>query len=147
MKQKDSWWNCGGWWVGRSEEQILKYLNWDRIVGPLVQFSPSLTPSFLPLVRAGSQGVTRVFQENSDLLRAMASSRSSCSCCACLAKRTFSSRSLSLVAHSIMSSSVGYCCFTPHRNTQKHTHRHSTAPSEHLRDPENTYYYPPKDIH
>lgn len=48
-------------------------------------------------------------QESSDLLRAMASSRSSCSCWVSLASRSFSSRSLSRFAHSIMSSSVGYC--------------------------------------
>lgn len=56
-------------------------------------------------------------QESSDLLSAMASSRSSCSCWVSLASRSFSSRSLSRFAHSIMSSSVGYC-----PNTQTHTH-------------------------
>lgn len=44
----------------------------------------------------------------SDLLSAIASSKSSCSCCFNLASRSFSSLSLSLFAHSIMSSSVGY---------------------------------------
>lgn len=50
--------------MGRSEEQILKSLPWDRIVGPLVQFSHhSLLSSFLPLVHAGSQGVTSLSGE------------------------------------------------------------------------------------
>lgn len=56
-------------------------------------------------------------QESSDLLSAMASSRSSCSCWVSLASRSFSSRSLSRFAHSIMSSSVGYCSNT--ENTHK----------------------------
>lgn len=61
-------------------------------------------------------------QESSDLLSAMASSRSSCSCWVSLASRSFSSRSLSRFAHSIMSSSVGYCS-----NTQTHTAHVSRA--------------------
>lgn len=61
-------------------------------------------------------------QESSDLLRAMASSRSSCSCWVSLASRSFSSRSLSRFAHSIISSSVGYYSVNTD-NTHTHTQR------------------------
>lgn len=55
-------------------------------------------------------------QDSSDLLRAIASSRSSCSCWVRRATRSLSSLSLSRFAHSIMSSSVGYC------STHTYTH-------------------------
>lgn len=75
------------------------------------------------LVSSEPCGAQRGSQESSDLLSAMASSRSSCSCWVSLASRSFSSRSLSRFAHSIMSSSVGYC-----PNTQTHiTHFRSVA--------------------
>ena len=76
--------------------------------------------------RVKRKGEERAPQESSDLLSAMASSRSSCSCWVSLASRSFSSRSLSRFAHSIMSSSVGYCSMNTentHTYTQTHTHK------------------------
>lgn len=80
-----------------------------------------ISPSPSPLCFGEFSGFSGS-QESSDLLRAMASSRSSCSCWVSLASRSFSSRSLSRFAHSIMSSSVGYCS-----NTQTHTSHVSGA--------------------
>src|SRR4029434_10741656 len=72
----------------------------------------------------------------------MASSRSSCSCCVSRAKRSFSSRSLSRFAHSIMSSSVGYC--SPHNHTHTHTHTH-TETHTHIHTHTHTYIH--RDTH
>lgn len=73
-----------------------------------------------------SRAGERASQESSDLLSAMASSRSSCSCWVSLASRSFSSRSLSRFAHSIMSSSVGYCTMNT-ENTQGGRKEHTFA--------------------
>lgn len=97
--------------------------------GESVLYSPHVALVLSGLGQAGPgcavpcRAGERASQESSDLLSAMASSRSSCSCWVSLASRSFSSRSLSRFAHSIMSSSVGYCTMnTEHTGGKERTH-------------------------